>query len=246
MTFAIRMLAKILCCFLFLFLFFSCDCFSQAASPATLSADSIQNWYMGEVKGANLLYNGALYEGSYARVAGNAYWRTDSFQNGWISYRGIIYKNVPLMYDLVRNETLTKSFQQYPIRLENSRVDSFGIGGATFLGIHNDTTAGNPLRDNLYQLIFREQGLYVYAAQSKRIITPMHAENADTIVSSVNYYLSYNYKNYNINSANDFVRVFPKEKEALKHFWKQHHLVFKKEPETFIQQTLSFWLASKK
>lgn len=231
-----------------IFLFVSTCSFSQSANYDSIppSLDSLYQQYMSRMGGSAHLYNGAEYEGAYRNTLGTPFWNNNDFQRGSIMYEGIVYDNVPIAFDLIRNEVLTQSFQEVIIRLESTKLNAFRLNGHTFISVHNDTTRFNPLPDDIYDLLLNSQTIKVFAKRTKNTRRSFRSENKDTIVSRVRYYIKYGNTNYPVGSTKDLTRIFPESKNRLTAFWKENHLRFKKDPEPFIIQTVRFWLQEKK
>lgn len=230
------------------FLLLFTACFAQYDTVDSLPSflQPVYHQYMTRVGGSANLYNGAEYEGSYRNILGSPFWGEKGFEDGTVVYEGIVYYHVPLAYDLIRNELVTKSFQQASIRLETSKLNAFLLGGHSFIIIRNDTTASNPLPDDIYELLFNDPAIQVLAKQTKHTRRPLHAEDQDTIVSHTSCYIRYRNTNYPVDATKDLVHIFQEPKNFFAAFWKQNHLNFKKDPETFIIQTTQFWLEQKK
>lgn len=232
----------------FVFLFFTVAGFSQ-----TVNADSLPpffqttyNNYMTAVGGAAALYQGAEYEGSYPLVLGSPFWNNKGFEKGTISYQSVMYYNVPMAYDLVRNEVVIKGFQQLSQKLEMIKLDSFTLSGHTYVHLREDTTNRNSWPDDLYDLLYHSNSLQVYAKRTKQIVRSFHAEAQDTIVSRNSYFLHKDNVYYPVSDQNSLLAVFTREKSQLKTFWKEAGLSFRKDPEPFIIQTVNYWSGLKK
>lgn len=231
----------------FFVLCISITAFSQPANRDSLTGplQSMYNAYMTGVGGAANLYQGAEYEGSYPLVLGSPFWNDRGFERGTVSYDGIAYYNVPLAYDLVRNEVVIKGFQQLSQRVERAKLDSFTLSGHTYVHLRTDTANRNSLPDDLYDRLYNGS-IQVYAKRTKQIVRSFHAEAQDTIISRTSYFLHKDNAYYPVSDQASLLAVFHQEKSGLKTFWKEARLSFKKDPELFIIQTVNHWSGLKK
>lgn len=205
---------------------------------------SVYRQYAQRIGGSLALYNGAEYEGAYPRVTGTAFWNNNDFQKGTVSYGGVVYYDVRMAYDLVRNEVVIKGFQDLSLQLEKEKVNGFVLAGHKFVHLR-DTESKNALPDDFYELLY-DGDVRVYAKRSKRIVQSFRAEGLDTIVSNTVYFLHKDNSYASINGANDLLALFGNDKASVKAYWKQAGLNFKKDPEVFITQTLEHWAQTKK
>ncbi len=231
---------------LLLFGLLSLPSFSQNKNGDSISAvySAMYGRYMNGIGGASALYSGAEYEGAYPRVLGSPFWNSDDFKPGTVCYEGIAYYNVSLAYDLVRNEVIVKGFQQLSMRLERGKVNYFILAGHTYLHL-TDSVGKNSPPDDFYDLLYKGE-VWAFAKRTKAITKAFTAEGQDTITGRTSYFLRKDSAYYSVDNPNDLLKVLSGDKNALKSFWKEQKLNFKKEPETFITQTLYHWEQLKK
>ena len=76
------------------------------------------------------LYNGPVYDPYIPPITeGNPYFLTESFSTGSVSYNGLNYEQVPLLYDIVRDEVVVRHPTGFPIALIKEKIDSFSFSG---------------------------------------------------------------------------------------------------------------------
>ncbi|MGZ3939881.1 MAG: hypothetical protein ACXVLT_14925 [Flavisolibacter sp.] len=237
--------------FRFLFFWFLLpfsNSFSQYRSCDSLPgfSNTLYRQYFDHIGAAAHLYNGAEYEGSYIGTLGNPFWNSSQFQTGSVSYDGVVYYDVPLAFDLVRKEILTKTLQPAIIRLETSKVQCFCINQHRFVVISNDTTAVNPLPDDIYDLALDKPPVRLLIKRSKEIRHSLYVDNKDSIVALNKYFIQYGNRNYFIKNSRQLLEIFYRDKKGFRALWKQEQLNFKKDPEAFIIQSLQFWIEQRK
>ncbi len=141
-----------------LFLCF-CACIttsSSAQSSRQNSENSIEltrmiNVYHSWAGSQDPVYNGREYERfAFYINSGIPYFVTDTLANAKLVYDGIEYYQTPLLYDLIADELITKSYDgKNLIKLVKQKVDSFNLNGARFICIHR----GESIPEGYYRLL---------------------------------------------------------------------------------------------
>lgn len=82
---------------------------------------------------------------------------SDQALAGKVTYNNILYKNVNLQYDLVRDEVLTKNFNDKKIILVKEKVGEFSIDGHLFKRL----TDSNPSLkiDGYYEILMEDKNV---------------------------------------------------------------------------------------
>jgi hypothetical protein len=88
------------------------------------------------------IYNAPLYDRHIpAFTAGDPFLYSDSFSIGTIGYNGLVYTDIPVLYDVVRDELITRTLNGFAIALIKLKVDSFSYAGHSFINLSNDSAA---------------------------------------------------------------------------------------------------------
>lgn len=90
-----------------------------------------------EKMGAQLkLFNGTEHLGYPRDMIGNPYYLNTSLVNGTVVYAGIMYNDVPLMYDMVSDHLIIKYYNTpFNIALSNVKLNSFDFSGHHFVRV---------------------------------------------------------------------------------------------------------------
>ncbi|MCK8493029.1 hypothetical protein [Spirosoma oryzicola] len=98
------------------------------------------------------LYNGHEYIQHDYRVKVHPFFATDSLQSGSITYNGIAYHDVLMLYDVVRDELAIKMPETiFRIRPHSQQISTFSFGPYQFARIVGDSAAG--VRTGFYQVL---------------------------------------------------------------------------------------------
>lgn len=82
------------------------------------------------------LLNGKEHIG-YLPLIGQPYFQTDTVQTGSIMYEEAWYRDIPLQYDLIRDEVITRNLNDGAIALYNGKIKEFYLLGHHFINTSN-------------------------------------------------------------------------------------------------------------
>src|SRR5829696_6969701 len=97
------------CIFFILFILFSLCTRSQLMVDSNLRPSASQKAIEAylDSKGQNLaIYNGVLHTGYSPSIEGSAYYKSNVWEKGGVFYERIFYKEVPLWYDMLKDEVI--------------------------------------------------------------------------------------------------------------------------------------------
>ena len=102
------------------------------------------------------LYNGREYlQYVHLLKEGHPYLDTSALTNGSVHYDGIIYKNVPMLYDLVKDELIIQHFNKvFLLQLVYSKIDSFSLLGHHFMHLGRDSITGENIQEGFYDMLY--------------------------------------------------------------------------------------------
>ncbi len=174
-------------------------------SLAMAKAVDVYHSYMTPESG---LYDGSEYPYNvYYTVKladSDPFFISNLFDTGAVFYNGMLYENVPLLYDIVQGEILIRDPTRINIiRLHKQHVKWFRVHDKTFFRLEKDSASAHPLNTGFYLPLYRgNTSLYMFA--SKEI---------NESSSSFNGLKSYAAENdvFFIRKGNDYFRVKDKK-----------------------------------
>jgi len=170
------------------------------------------------------LYNGREYYDYSATIKdGDPFFLSTKFNTGSVVYDGILYENVPILYDLVTSDVIiTDSNYFYRIKLNGERVSRFSVLQHTFIRLDEDSNA--VIKPGFYDLLFDGE-TRLYKKHIKRVQESVTNEGVRKyIVESIDYYISKRNVYYQVNSKNDLLAVLKDRKKELNTFVKKNKL----------------------
>ena len=199
---------------------------------------------MAAVGGSANLYNGTEYTASYPFTTGSPFWDTSGFKSGIISYEGVVYKDIPISYDLVSNEVLIKGYQQLTIKLDASKINFFLINGHLFVRLNGEANTRNLLPADIYELSYNGN-IKLYVKRKKQAERSFNPADPDRIVAYNAYFVQKDSLYHQVSSKNALLKLFRDKSDAIRTFWKENNLNFRTDPEKTIIQTITYYTKTK-
>ena len=221
-----------LICLLFCFLCVSYSSFSQSFEADTISINdqvkqSVQ-LYDHFIGAEGNLYNGRDYISYDFKEEGIPFFLSDTLSRGWISYQGRLYMQIPLQYDIVRNQVVIINYnRRYKIVLQNDLIDSFHLLNHTFLRLKINPEQ-NLDNTTFYDLLYNGH-IRILAIREKRIneiikegeiVQVFYKQERFYVYKMDNYYL--------VNSRKDIFRLFNEKKHQIKSMMRRQKIKFRR------------------
>lgn len=185
--------------------------------------DNMVTAYQKAIGPQSRLYRGDAYEFYDVFAIGNPYYRDSlAFKNGTVKYDGIIYKNIPLLYDLYRQVLVTYLYDNYSkVALISDIVTEFDLRGHHFINFIPDER--NQKMDNGFYDELYNNKLQVLV---KRIKTRQEESlTAKKIFyEKTTYYLKKDGIYYTVNNKGQLLDVLSDKKKELKKYIKEKHI----------------------
>jgi hypothetical protein len=174
----------------------------------------------------------------------------DSVQTGTLFYDGILYHNVPMLYDLEKDNAVIlqhadKSFSQeyrniLRMDLIRSRVLWFSLPDHDFVRLEADSNRKN-MADGFYDRAYNGK-IKVFIKREKRYVEEVKQTDLERRYDAFTYY--YIQKAgvyYSIKSKKAVLDVFKNRRKELKVFIRKNGLKFRKNQGPFITEVSSYY-----
>lgn len=185
------------------------------------------------------LYNGIEEREYTSELIGSPYYLNDSLTSGSVTYDGIKYNNVFLMYDMLKESVIIKYFDTpFRIRLLNDKLNSFNLSGHQFVRITpkdniRDIKEGN--YDQLYKGSFRL--LAHRSALAQEVISDNKVQTR--INRGVQYFIIKDNAAYLINNSRYALKIV-QDNGVIKSYLKKNKLKYKKNKEEVLLKIVSY------
>jgi hypothetical protein len=241
---------KILCGFLFLYFL---PVLNTQAQPTTKDsqlsdsayADALQLYhaFMTPEPG---LYRGSRYVDYAFRVQeGQPFFDSESIKTGTVTYNGILYEHVPMLYDLVLGSlVINDPMHIYKISLIMDLVDSFTITDHAFIRLRDSLNPSAP-RNGFYERLYQSEGGFTLLKKEKKTYIQNLVVSSDNIQNYINYSVAYYLKKgntyYSVNNKKALFAVFKDRKPDLKKFIRKNNLNWRQDKEYMILKVVSWY-----
>jgi len=178
------------------------------------------------------LYNGPAFIPYSFRSATNANFHdTTGFANGNVNYDGIVYKNVPLIYNINRDMVVSRLYNGFSIyTLISDKVSDFDLFNHHFIMLYPDSL-NSKMDAGFYDELYHNK-LQVLARRTKEIQRESISTGTGTsFYELTDYFLKKGGKYYNVNSQGKFFDVLKDKKKELKQYIKDNKIRYKDNPE---------------
>src|SRR4051794_30474513 len=146
-------------------LLLTCCVYASVISAQTITTDSsnytiaIQNAlsaYHQYLSPQTSLYNGAEYvDYAYSINEGTPFFETSQSTIGSVKYDGVLYQDVPILYDEVLGEVLIQdAYGRGKVILNTEKVTAFNLLNHHFVKLSPDSTGKSPIRPGFYDLLY--------------------------------------------------------------------------------------------
>lgn len=144
----------------------SCKALYAQTSPGINSDTSFNAAYNQKIAASGDLYYGVEHIGYLQKMNGTAYFETDQWQKGTVTYNNVLYKDVSLKYDLIKDELIVLHPNNiFGVTLVSEKVQSFAIGSQEFIYVPKANKLG--LKHGGFYHVLVNGKLSVLAKRSK-------------------------------------------------------------------------------
>jgi hypothetical protein len=182
------------------------------------------------------LYNGSEYVPYVDMLKeGHPYFDTSKMVNGSVYYDGMSYTNVPMLYDIVRDELIILHFNKvFFLQLIKSKTESFEILEHSFVHLGRDSTKKEGVRDGFYDLLYNGK-IKLYAKREKVIQETIPNMTIERKIYSKNRYFIFKKDHYTeVYGKKSLLNFFDDKKTMLKQSLKKQKIKFRKQRERAI------------
>jgi len=196
---------------------------------------------LGEQSG---IYRGPGYIGYPYEVSnGHQFFESSNFDKGTIFYDGLLYQNIPMWYDLVKDQVIVQTLDSLSmISLHNEKIDYFSLFGHYFKKITQDSSNSKSMSAGFYDQIYNGK-TEVLVRRFKGTLEDVSPEGIFTkILKQKNeIYLKKDGNYFSVLSSGSVLKALGnKQKEILNHL-KKSTVKFKKDPEKAIVMMVTYY-----
>ncbi len=195
------------------FTFMYAKAVSQA--PATVP-DSIlvqAGNYQESINPESTLYHGAEHMDFHPLTIGIPYFESIDWLYGTIYTGDLVFKKVPMKYDLVKDRLVIRHYNGfYKIELVSQRIDSFHLAGHSFLRLQSNKQALIP-ETGFYEVIYTPHLNVIIRRENRMVEFIENSALARRVESSFQFWADKDGKRYAIHKLKDLLNLMPEHKK---------------------------------
>jgi hypothetical protein len=193
--------------------------------------------------GANAgIYQGMAYDHYWNKVIGSPFFLKEGLVTGKVLYDGMLYENVPIAYDLLKDLLVTRSFSKdADISLAGERVNYFSIDAHEFVRLVKDSAKTILPNSGFYERLYMGE-VSVFEKREKKIKQSLKAEDNTTgFIEYDDYYIEKEGRFYHVETETDLQRIFKDQRAEIRKLLNRRDMNFKKDPAKVIVQSAAYY-----
>ena len=193
------------------------------------------------------LFKGTEYA-DYAHLLrnGHPFYGEDKFKIGTISYHGVRYKNVPILYDLVYDQVIIGDYYHiFKIILTSQLIDRFTIEDHSFIRQTDSITPGLP-RVGFYEELYAGR-ITLLKRESKQIQEDLNSgDHAQRFIEGTDssYWLRMGNAYYPVNHYKSLFATLKDRKKEVRRFIRSNNLSMRKNREITLIKVAAWYDSS--
>jgi len=216
---------------------------AQNAGDTALNENALNaiNVYYENLGQESPLYNGSEYiEYAYTLQEGHPFFQTTDFVNGNINLDGMIFHDVPMLYDIVKDQVIIQDFQRvYKINLPADKIQQFFLLGHLFVRVTRDSA--DLVRTGFYDQLYKGK-IALFAKRDKKVIEKYsNVQIGKVIVSQDVYYIKKEGIYHTIKNRSSLLTVLKNKKKEVQQYLKTNNIKYKREPERAMIMAVKYY-----
>lgn len=212
----------------------------STASNESISFLNSKELYQNAIGADSHLYTGEAYYRNGVSLNGNPFFMSDSMQRNDIFYDGTLYKNVPLLFDIVKQEVIiTRFHSNEKIQLVDAKIKYFTFAGHRFENFLQETTDKN-ISNNIYDVIYSGK-VSVLVKRLKMFKPGLAPEDPHRFVKIDKIFVRRDSNLFEIKNKNSVLDAFADKETLVKSFTRKHRFRFKKNKEKELIMTAAYY-----
>jgi hypothetical protein len=193
------------------------------------------------------LYNSIAYERYWNGMVGHPFFISEEFRQGSLYYNGVLYEEVPLMYDISRDQLVTKNFsKELNVKLLAEKVSGFSIGKNNFIRVVTDSSNVSSIPAGFYEKLYQGTVTVLGKYEKKVEYSLRETEKITKLIEHDHYFIEQNGKYHLITGESDLLSLFKEQRGELRKFLNRREINFKKDPGGAIVQAVIYYEQLKK
>lgn len=216
----------------------------QPDSSSSLPAiKNIVDFYNKSLSEQLHLYNGKEYKDyPYQFNEGHPYFLSNNWSKGTLNYNGELYEEVPMLYDVVKDELVILHFDnRSKICLIKEKISAFSLLAHSFVNIQPKKINSSTITEGFYDLLYPGK-TSLFAKRTKNIQTFYRQSVSEIkIFKKDHYYLLKKNIYYPVSGRRSFLHQLTDKRKEIQQYIKKNRLSFKNDVENAMVKILAYY-----
>lgn len=209
---------------------------APAALPTIVNAGNVYNPF---IEKQSRLYNGVEHLGYSFKIKGHAYFLQRELQTGAIVYDGLEFVNVPMIYDLLKDQVVIQHFNGFTkIGLVQEKVAAFTLNGHHFIRL--DSLLGPPIITGYYDEAYTGR-LKVLVKRGKYVEETIKDEIEREFIQKDLYFIQKEGAYHAINSYKGLLALLKDRSKEVRQYLRKNRIKYRKGPENAILKATAYY-----
>ncbi len=197
--------------------------------------------YFNQIGDQSGLYNGRLYARyEFPFAFGSPYFLSGDFNDGSIIYSGVLYTHVPLLFDELRGQVITRD-HGYGLQLVNERISEFSLLGHRMIRVVGDSLNVNSLSTGFYELLYSGKSEVLTQTRMNMQEKLTSTEILRIIVRHEDYLIRVGINYRKVNSKRELLDIMSDHRKQIQQFMRKNRLRYRKDTENALIKTAAFY-----
>lgn len=189
------------------------------------------------------LYNGSQYVVyAYLIKDDHPYFKSDSMKVSNISYDSVVYENVPLLYDIVKEMlVINDPFKMYKISLINEKINGFKLLDHEFIRIVPDSSNRHVMSTGFYDRLYNGRVILYERERKEMQEVIVNQQVQHLIIPQDNFYLQVGGKFYSVNRKRTLLRLLNSRRKEIQQFIRKNKLNYRLDKENTLVKVITYY-----
>lgn len=206
--------------------------------PVIVKAGDVYNPF---IEKQSRLYNGIEHQGYSFKIKGHAYFIQKELTKGTIVYDGLEFANVPMIYDLLKDQVVIQHHNGFSkLGLVSEKVNEFTLLNHHYIRITVDSTSNSPLITGFYDEVYKGN-LNVLVKRAKWIEEIVKDELEREFISLDLFFIQKAGVYYPIRNYKGLIAVLRDRSKEVKQYLRKNRIKYRKGAENAIVKAVVYY-----
>lgn len=216
----------------------------DSASPAFIAHAG--NEYNPFIEKQSRLYNGIEHLGYSFRIKGYAYFMQNQLQTGTVVYDELEFTNVPMLYDLLKDQVIVQHFNRFTkIGLVSQKVKEFTLLNHHFIRLEGDSLSASPIITGFYDVLY-DGHITMLVKREKYIEETIKDELEREFQPRDFYFIKKEGTYYAVKNYKGLLAILNDRSKEVKQYLRRNRIKYRKGPENAILKAIVYYDSLKK